>query len=489
MGERASVLIVGTGFSGLGMGIRLKQSGVDDFVILERADDLGGTWRDNHYPGCACDVQSNLYSFSFAPNPNWSRQFAPQPEIWAYLRQCASRYNILPHIRYNANVVNATFDESTSTWVVRTADGRTFKGQTLVWGGGALSNPFIPQTPGVDTFQGEMFHSAVWRHDVDLRGKRVAVVGSGASAIQFLPRIAPKAGQIDYYQRTPPWVMPKPDFVRSAFSKKLFGALPFLQTLARGLTYVTLESRVLAFVLHPKVLTVVELIGKRHIHKHVKDPAKRQALTPSFRAGCKRVLISNDYYPAMARDNVHIVTDGIRQITATGLITQDGRERQADVIIWGTGFQVQDMVPRGTFIGVGGRDICDGWQVRGGPEAYLGLTVSGFPNLFFMMGPNTGLGHSSMVYMIESQVQYVLDAILTMRARGLGHVDVKPDLQRQFVDQTQTRLKGTVWATGCKSWYINESGKNITLWPGFTFAYRRATSAFRLGDYAVKSGR
>lgn len=488
MADKACVLIVGTGFSGLGMAVRLKQAGVD-FIVLERAGDLGGTWRDNHYPGCACDVQSHLYSFSFEPNPDWSRQFAPQPEIWAYLRKVASKYNILPHIRYNANVVNARFDESTSTWVVTTADGRTFQGQSLVWGGGALSNPFIPKTAGMETFEGEMFHSAVWRHDVDLRGKRVAVIGSGASAIQFVPQVAPKAAKVDYYQRTAPWVMPKPDFVRSDLSKKLFRSFPALQKLARGLTYAMLESRVLGFVVHPKIMNVLALVGVRHIKKYIKDPAKRKAVTPQFKPGCKRVLISNDYYAALARENVNIVTDGIAQITPKGVVTQDGQSRDADVIIWGTGFAVQELVPKGLFQGLKGADLCDVWSRKGGAEAYLGMTVSGFPNLFFMMGPNTGLGHSSMVYMIESQVQYALDAVLLMREKRLKHVDVKPEVQEGFVAGMQSKLKGTVWASGCKSWYLNDSGKNTTLWPGFTFIYRKATRTFRAADYAVKPGR
>lgn len=488
MSDRASVLIIGTGFSGLGMAIRLKQAGVD-YLVLERADDLGGTWRDNHYPGCACDVQSHLYSFSFEPNPDWSRQFAPQPEIWAYLRKCATKYNILPDIRFNANVVNARFDEAASVWHVATEDGRQFQAQSLVWGGGALSNPFIPKTPGSETFEGEMFHSAVWRHDVDLRNKRVAVIGSGASAIQFVPQIAPKASRIDYYQRTAPWVMPKPDFVRSNFSKSLFRTFPALQKLARGLTYVALESRVLGFVIHPKVMNVLEYVGMAHIKKHIKDPAKRQAVTPPFKPGCKRVLISNDYYAALARDNVEVVTGNIERITPTGVVTKDGKTRVADVIIWGTGFSIQELIPKGMFYGLGGRDLSEVWRGQGGPEAFLGMTVSGFPNLFFMMGPNTGLGHSSMVYMIESQVQYALDAILLMRQNGVKQVDVKPEVQQSFVQQMQKRLKGTVWASGCKSWYINESGKNTTLWPGFTFRYRRATSRFHPTDYAIKQGR
>ena len=487
MSEQFGVVIVGTGFSGLCMAIRLKQSGVEDFVLLERADDVGGTWRDNHYPGCACDVQSHLYSYSFEPKPDWSRQFAPQPEIWSYLRRCAEKYGILPHVRYNANVVSSRFDEASSQWVLSTQDGRTFRGQVMVSGAGALSNPFIPPTQGMEGFEGEMFHSAHWRHDVDLRGKRVAVIGSGASAIQFLPRIAPKVAQVIYFQRTAPWVLPKPDWKRSAFSIRLTSLLPFTQKLHRWATYWILEGRVLGFVISPKVLKVLEWLGRWHIRKHVKDPAKRAALTPRFSAGCKRVLISNDYYPAMARDNVRIVTEGIARITPSAVVTSDGVEHPADVIIWGTGFQVQELVPRGAYVGIGGRDLAEVWGRQGGPEAFLGMTVSGFPNLFFMMGPNTGLGHSSMVYMIESQAQYALDAILKMRRKGVRVVDVKPERQRHFVEDMQSRLKGTIWASGCKSWYLNESGKNTTLWPGFTFRYRQITRAFKWGDYSVKT--
>ena len=410
-----------------------------------------------------------------------------QPEIWAYLRGCAEKYNILPHVRFNANVVNARFDEASATWVVRTEDGREFKSQLLVSGAGALSNPSIPNTPGLDSFKGEVFHSANWRHDVDLRGKRVAVIGSGASAIQFVPQIAPKVATLDYFQRTPPWVMPKPDWVRTAFAKKLMRQWPWVQTLSRGLLYTMLESRVLGFVVTPKVMKVLEFVGRRHISKAIKDPAKVRAVTPTFSAGCKRVLVSNDYYGALARKNVNIVTTAIREVKPDGVVTTDGKTRKADVIILGTGFKVQDLVPRGAYLGAGGRDLADVWQGQGGPEAYLGLAVSGFPNLFFLMGPNTGLGHSSMVYMIESQVNYVIDAVRTMKAQGLAVVDVRPEVQAQFVKTTQKRLAATVWGSGCKSWYISASGKNTTLWPGFTFRYRAATNRFTPGDYVLKA--
>ena len=487
MQERSTVLVIGTGFSGLCTAIRLKQAGIEDFVVLERADDVGGTWRDNHYPGCACDVQSHLYSFSFEPNPEWSRQFATQPEIWAYLRKCAQKYGVLSHVRFGANVQSARFDEASATWHVRCEDGREFQSQVVVSGAGALSNPMVPQTPGLERFGGEVFHSAQWRHDVSLKGKRVAVIGSGASAIQFVPQIAAEVGELHYYQRTPPWVMPKPDWKRSAFSKWLMRTVPGVQTLYRGLIYTMLETRVLGFVISPKVMGVLELVGRRHIARHVRDEAKRRALTPKFSAGCKRVLISNDYYPALARENVQVITDSIAEVTENGVRTQDGQHRAADVIIFGTGFKVQELIPRGAYVGLGGQDMADVFAKRGGPEAYLGLTVAGFPNLFFLMGPNTGLGHSSMVYMIESQVQYVLQAVKAMRDHGARFVDVKPEVQQAFVQGMQRQLAKTVWASGCKSWYINDSGKNTTLWPGFTFRYRAMTKRFVWGDYTVNT--
>jgi cation diffusion facilitator CzcD-associated flavoprotein CzcO len=477
------VAIIGTGFSGLCMAIELKRAGIHDFVLLERAQDLGGTWRNNHYPGCACDVQSHLYSFSFAPNPNWSRQFAPQQEIWDYLRRCATQYGILPHIRYGQNVVASRFDEASAQWTIRTEADDQFTADLIVSGAGALCNPEYPDIVGKDTFTGESFHSAEWRHDVALQGKRVAVIGSGASAIQFVPRIVDQVSRLDYYQRTAPWVLPKPDWRRSEASKALARRVPFTQKLQRWLTYWTLEMRVLGFVVAPKVMKAVEWIGRQHIHRTIRDPEKRAAVTPSFSAGCKRVLMSNDYYQALAREQVSIVTEGIERIVPGGVVTRDGQLRPADVIIWGTGFRVQDPVQRGAYTGVGGVDLADAWKGAGGPEAYLGINVAGFPNLFMLMGPNTGLGHSSMVFMIESQVRYTLDAILKMRERKLASLDVRPEVQRGFVEKLQQRLKRTVWGSGCMSWYLNRSGKSTVLWPGSTFRYRQLTSQVDLGSY------
>ncbi len=477
------IAIIGSGFAGLGMAIRLKQSGEEDFLIFEQAEAVGGTWRDNHYPGCACDVQSHLYSFSFAPNPDWSRMFSTQPEIRAYLEHCTDRFGLRPHLRLGHSLQQAIWDAPAGSWRLRMADGRRVRARVLVSGMGGLSRPSIPDIPGLDTFAGAMFHSQQWRHDTPLAGKRVAVIGTGASAIQFVPQIAPLVDQLDLYQRTPPWIMPKPDRPVSAGERWLFRHLPFTQALVRTGIYWMLESRVLGFVLHPKLMKAVERIARRHLRRQVPDPALRAALTPDYTIGCKRVLISNDYYPALMRPNVDVVTTGIDHVEADAIVMRDGTRRPADCIILGTGFHATDPLPRGVIVGRDGEDLLDAW--RDGAQAYLGTTVAGFPNLFLIVGPNTGLGHSSMVFMIESQVNYVLDALRHMRRAGLQAVDVRPPVQAAFNRHIQQKLGHAIWsAGGCASWYIDpRNGKNTTLWPGFTWQFRRATQSFRLADY------
>jgi cation diffusion facilitator CzcD-associated flavoprotein CzcO len=481
-----SVLIIGTGFSGLGMGIRLKQEGFNSFTILERGDDVGGTWRDNHYPGCACDVPSHLYSFSFEPNPNWSRMFAPQAEIKAYLQHCARKYELLPHVRFGCEVTEARFDELTALWHVTTRDGRHFSARVLVSGMGGLSNPAYPSLPGLDSFQGAKFHSAHWNHDYDLRGKRVAVIGTGASAIQFVPHAAAKAAQLDLYQRTPPWILPKPDRDISRFERWLFRVLPITQRFWRGAIYTIAETRVLGIVINPKIMTLAQKLAERHIHRQIRDPQLRRKLTPNYTMGCKRVLMSNDYYPALAQSNVDVITNGIREVKAHSIVTSDGRERPVDAIIFGTGFKAQELIDRGMLFDRKGGDIMDGiW--RQGYEAYLGTTVSSLPNFFMLMGPNTGLGHSSMVYMIESQIQYTMAALQAMREKSLRTLDIRQDVQANFNAGIQKQLGRAVWSSGCKSWYLDNSGKNTTLWPGFTFRFRQLTGKFRTSDYLVES--
>lgn len=481
-----SVLIIGTGFSGLGMGIRLKQEGIDSFTILERGDDVGGTWRDNHYPGCACDVMSHLYSFSFEPNPAWSRMFAPQPEIKAYLKHCAQKYDLLPHIRYGADVVEARFDELTALWQVTTRDGRRFSARVLVSGMGGLSNPAYPSLPGLETFQGEKFHSAHWNHNYDLRGKRVAVIGTGASAIQFVPHVANKAAQLNLYQRTPPWILPKPDRPIGRVEHWLFRKLPVTQRLWRGLIYTLAETRVLGIVINPKIMTLAQKLAERHIRRQIPDRELQRKVTPNYTMGCKRVLMSNDYYPALAQKNVDVITTGIREVKAHSIVTSDGREREVDAIIFGTGFKAQELIDRGMLFDRKGGDILDGvW--RGGYEAYLGTTVNSLPNFFMLMGPNTGLGHSSMVYMIESQINYTIAAIRTLREKNLRMLDIRNEVQARFNAGIQKQLGRAVWSSGCKSWYLDQSGRNTTLWPGFTFRFRRLTGKFSTADYVVEA--
>jgi len=478
------VLVIGTGFSGLCMAIKLKEDGVRNFLVLEKADEVGGTWRDNTYPGCACDVPSHLYSFSFEPKPDWSRMFAQQPEIFSYLRHCANRYGVRPHLRFGKHVIKAAYDDEGELWNVTTSDGEVFSSRTVVSGMGALHVPTYPAAPGRERFTGTSFHSAQWDHDCDLSGKRVAVIGTGASAIQFVPQIQPRVASLKLFQRTPPWIMPKPDRAITAREKSLFRRLPLLQRLYRSALYVELESRVLGFTVSPKLMTLVEKIARAHIRRQIADPVLRDKVTPDYTIGCKRVLISNDYYPALTRDNVDLITGGIREITERGVVDAQGVEHEVDTIIYGTGFRVQELVERGTIVGRQGLDIVDAWPE--GPEAFLGINVAGFPNFHFLLGPNTGLGHNSMVYMIESQVQYVRDALRKMRRRKLHSIEVRPEAQRRFNEDIHQQLAAAVWSSGCKSWYINEHGRNTTLWPGFTFRYRKRTRHIDLGKYRLE---
>ncbi|PTQ89041.1 flavin-containing monooxygenase [Agitococcus lubricus] len=477
------VVVIGTGFSGLGMGIALKKAGFNHFTILEKADDVGGTWRDNHYPGCACDVQSHLYSFSFEPNPNWTRMYAPQPEIKAYLQHCARKYGLMPHIQFGQAVKTAVYEEEHKLWRLETASGQTILANVVVSGMGGLSTPAYPSIKGLSKFKGVQFHSQDWQHDYDLTGKRVAVIGTGASAIQFVPQIVPKVAHLDLYQRTPPWIMPKPDRDITRAERTLFKYAPQTQEAMRNAIYLQLESRVLGFVLNPRVMKLPELQARRHIRQAIKDPVLRKKVTPDYAFGCKRVLISNDYLPSLAQKNVDVITHGIKEVRAHSIVGDDGVERPIDAIIFGTGFKAQDPIPRGAIFGKGGVDLLDTWQE--GAQAYLGSTMSGFPNLFLLMGPNTGLGHSSMVFMIESQVAYVMDFVKKMQKYGWKEVDVKAESQQSFNTDLQEKLGGAVWSTGCQSWYVNASGKNTTLWPGFTFDFRRKTARFDAQNYQI----
>jgi cation diffusion facilitator CzcD-associated flavoprotein CzcO len=484
--EHVRFAIVGSGFAGIGCGIRFKQAGISDFVILERANDLGGTWRDNTYPGCACDVPSHLYSFSFEPNPRWSRTFSPQPEIWDYLRHCSQKYGIEPHVRYNHTVTEAAWDDEAEVWRIETDQG-SLTADFFISGVGALSDPKLPDIPGIDSFEGRMFHSAQWDHDYDLKGKRVAVIGTGASSIQFVPKIQPLVSQMHVFQRTAPWIVPQRDRRLTGLEQRLYKLFPPAQLATRAAIYWLRELFVLGFM-HPREGGVNEKLARKHLERQVKDPELRDKLTPHYRMGCKRVLISDNYYPALQKPNVEVVTDGIAEIKPHSIVSADGTEREIDALILGTGFYVTDMPVANYVRGREGRTMAEVWQ--GSPQAYLGSTVSGFPNMFFLVGPNTGLGHNSIVFMIESQLNYVVECLEHMEQRGSEVFEVREEVQDAFNGRIQRRLQGTVWNSGgCASWYLDENGKNTTIWPGFTWPFRQETRHFEPADYQLATRR
>ncbi len=480
-----TTLIIGAGFAGLAMAYKMKMAGIHDFVVLEQAEEVGGTWRDNTYPGCACDVPSHLYSFSFAPNPSWSRMFAPQPEILAYLKRFVEENHLRRYIQFGTRVTGASYDESTGMWEVHSEGGKVYHARTVIAGMGPLNRATLPEIPGREEFRGVTFHSSAWNHDYDLTGKRVAVIGTGASAIQLVPAIAPRVGKLSLFQRTPPWIIPKPDFEISAGAQRRLGRSKLLQHAAHDVLYWLLELRGVGWIVDPRLQGWVKRTALKHLRASVADAELRARLTPSYTIGCKRILLSNDYYPALQRPNLELITEALQEIRADRLVTRDGREHEVDAIIYGTGFQVADFIVPFEIRGRGGLELNQVFRQRG-VEAYLGTSVAGFPNLFFLLGPNTGLGHSSMVFMIESQARYVLDALHTLREKRLKSVEVKRSQQDHFNQQLQQRMGHTVWATGCKSWYLSKDGKNPTVWPGFTFEYRLRTRRFDTASYELE---
>jgi cation diffusion facilitator CzcD-associated flavoprotein CzcO len=476
------IAIIGTGFSGLGMGIRLKQSGVEDFVILERAGEIGGAWRDNTYPGCACDVQSHLYSFSFAPNPNWSRLYSPQSEIRQYLHNCAEQYGLKPHIRFHSPLQEAAWDETRQCWHIRLPQ-ETITAQVLILGQGSLSDPQLPDLPGLSNFAGTLFHSSRWNHSYDLRGKRVAVIGTGASAIQFVPQIQHQVEKLVLFQRTPAWIVPRQDYAIPEWQHQLFRRLPLAQRLVRSVMYWQREIRVLGLVYKPEMVKKTEKLVKKFLEYQVADPTLRAKLTPSYSLGCKRILLSDDFYPALTQPNVDLVTEPIAEVHPHSIKSTTGEVYEVDAIICGTGFQVTTAPIMHLVRGRNGELLANTW--RESMQAYLGTTVSGYPNMFMMTGPNTGLGHNSMVYMIEAQITYILDALKTMQQQQLAAVEVRADIQTVYNEQLQHKMQGTVWNSGCQSWYQDARGRITTLWPDFTFKFRNLTRKFNSADYEL----
>jgi cation diffusion facilitator CzcD-associated flavoprotein CzcO len=484
--EQFDVAIIGSGFAGLGMAIRLKDAGIEDFVVLERAAQLGGTWRDNHYPGCCCDIPSHVYSFSFELNPRWTRGFAAQPEIRDYLQRTAERRGLLPHVRFAHEVTAAAWDEDARRWTVETTGG-SFSARVLVAGAGPLSDPTVPDIPGLTEFRGKLFHSARWDHDHELDGERVAVIGTGASAIQFVPAIQPRVKQLHLFQRTAPWVMPRLDHRITGVEHFLLRFFPFAPRIVRATLYWLMEMRVVGFR-KPALMRGADRIARWHLRRQVADPQLRAKLTPGYVMGCKRILIADDYYPALVKPNVEVVTDGVREVRAHSVVDGDGTERAVDTIIFGTGFHVADPPIAQRIRGRDGRTLAEHWGA--GMTAYLGTTVAGFPNLFFMLGPNTGLGHNSMVFMIESQLNYVLDCLRVMGERGAHAVEVRRAVQDAYNDELQAAMRGTVWTAGrCKSWYLDDTGRNTTLWPHASFRFRRRTRRFDPDSYVLEPAR
>lgn len=478
-----AVAIIGSGFSGLAAAAGLRRDGVDDFVILERASDLGGTWRDNSYPGAACDVPSQLYSFDFALNPTWTRSFSPQPEILEYLRACAHRYRLVDRIYLDHEVERASWDETSGRWHVRTRHG-SLTAQVLVSAAGPLSDPRLPDIPGIDTFQGTTFHSATWRHDHDLTGERVAVIGTGASAIQFVPQIQPKVERLHLFQRTPPWVVPRGDRQLTELEHRIYRNAPALQRLTRAAIYYGRELYVFGFTIDQRLLKLFSTAASRHLAKQVPDPGLRARLTPSYTMGCKRVLISSDYYPAVTKANVELVTDAVTEVRPHSVVTADGREREVDTLICGTGFHVTDPPIAQRIFGAEGRSLADTW--RDGMFAYKGTTVPGYPNMFFLLGPNTGGGHTSVVLMAEAQLQYLRGAVRFLREHGVTAVDVRQRAAEDYHAAVQRRMRTTVWVRGgCQSWYLDDRGHNTTLWPSFVGSFRRRTARFDRASYLV----
>ena len=475
-------VIVGAGFSGLGAAIMLRREGIEDFVLLERTDQVGGTWSMNAYPGCQCDVPAHLYSFSFAPKPDWTRTYASRAEIWGYLRRLSAEHGVDAHIRLGHELRRADWDERANLWRLQTSAGELEAG-VLIAGPGPLSEPRLPRIEGIESFSGAIFHSSRWDHEQRLEGRRIAVIGTGASAIQFIPRIQPVAGRLHVFQRTPPWVVPHHDRPTRTWERALYRRLPVAQRLPRLGAYLARELLV-PVLMRPRAGSLPERIGRRHLRSQVPDPAMRAKLAPNYRLGCKRTLISNEYYPALLAPNVELVAEPIAAVTPRGIRTSDGRERELDVIILATGFRATDMPLARRIRGRGGLTLAERWAT--GAEAYLGTTVAGFPNMFLLVGPNTGLGHNSMVYMIESQLSYLIACIRHMDRMGAATVEVREAAQRRYGEELQDRLRGSVWTSGgCRSWYMDRRGRVAAIWPGFSWRFRWRASRFRPSEHVL----
>ena len=486
-GIALDVLIVGAGFAGICMAIKLREAGMESFLIIEKSDDIGGTWYDNRYPGCACDIPSHLYSFSFEPSANWTRMYPGQQEIHDYLKGCVAQDELAPRIRLNTRFQEAVWHEAAGLWRATTRDGMHINARLLVSGMGALHVPRYPELQGIGHFKGPAFHSSAWDHSADLERKNVAVVGTGASAIQFVPQIASRVGKLYLFQRTPAWIVPRLDFAFSEKWKRRFRHVPLTRWALRQYIFWRQEFRVLGFLGNEAIRKKAERIALRHLARGIKDPKMREALTPNYQLGCKRVLVSDDFYPALNRPNVELVSSPIAEVRERSIVTEDGVERPIDVLIYATGFRATEPLIGCRVVGRGGVEIHDAWQKR--MSAYLGVTVTGFPNFFMLLGPNTGLGHNSVVLMIEAQVRYAMKCLKLMERRKRRVIEVRQETQERFVEEIYRRMARTVWHSGgCHSWYQDHNtGEITTLWPGSVVTYLRRTRSVSPSDYKMTS--
>jgi cation diffusion facilitator CzcD-associated flavoprotein CzcO len=480
----ARVAIIGSGLSGLGTAIALGKAGIDDVVLLEKESALGGTWRENTYPGCACDVPAQLYSFAFAPKADWSRAYARQQEIRTYVEETSARFGVTEKVLTGTEVEKAQWNENAQRWELETSAG-PIHAQVLVSATGPWNAPVVPELPGAERFAGHMFHSARWQHEHDLSGRRVAVIGTGASAVQFVPEIQPLVAQLHVFQRTAHWVLPKPDRTISTLETRLLQRMPSLRRALRTAMYYAFEL-VGVGTRHVGAMRQVERLGRLHLRLSVRDEELRRALTPSFTLGCKRMLLSNDWYPALSASNVELLNTAVKEIREHSIVGADGSEREVDTIIFGTGFRMTDLPIAQRTFGREGRSLAEVW--RGSPRAYLGTTVAGFPNFFMMLGPNCGNGHGSAITLIEAQARYVVDTVREMADRGLASVEVRAEVQETFNERVQEALTSTVWnAGGCSSYYMDANGHNAAIFPWSTIEYRRRTQRFDPGEYRVQA--
>jgi cation diffusion facilitator CzcD-associated flavoprotein CzcO len=478
------LIIIGAGIAGVGLGVRLRQAGIEDFVILERNASVGGTWFEHTYPGCGCDVPANLYSYSFARNPKWTRMFPRQDEILRYVQETADGYGVTPHIRFDTEMELSRWDEAANRWRVRTAAGEELTADLLISAIGATAEPDEPDIPGLEAFTGHRFHSARWDHGHDLTGERVAVIGTGPAAAQFVPRIQPHLDRLLVFQRTPPWVIPHVDRPVPWPERRLYRALPVLQDVQRNALFAVYESMGVGFRGHTALIAPVEAIGRAHLRRQVRDPVLREKLTPRYRFGCKRPILSNTYNPALAADNAEVITAGITAVDGHAILTADGARHEVDTIITAIGYKYSRSLLAHRIAGQDGRTLGEVWNRS--PKAYLGSAVPGFPNMFILLGPNS-IGINSVIFSLESQIAYVMSALQTMDRRGVGRLEVRPEAMEGFVEEVDRRSAGSVWtAGGCKAYYVDDTGRNFALYPGFATGFRRRTRRFDAAPYTLE---